>query len=51
MCSRYLQTTAAHSVHDGGVVDDFIRYPSIHCSQDQVTVGGGSAETNTSHEM
>lgn len=39
----YLQATAAHSVHDGCVMDDFIWYPSIHCSQDQVTVGGGSA--------
>lgn len=39
----YLQTTAAHCIHDGGVVDDFVWYPSIHCSQHQVTVGGGSA--------
>lgn len=39
----YLQATAAHSVHDGCVMDDFIWYPSIHCSQDQVAVGGGSA--------
>lgn len=37
---RYLQATAAHGVHDGGVVDDPVRYPSIHCSQHQVTVGG-----------
>lgn len=30
---NYLQTTAAHCIHDGGIVNDFVWYPSIHCSQ------------------
>lgn len=38
----YLQPTAAHCIQDGGIMDDSVLYPSIHCSQDQVTVGCGS---------
>lgn len=46
-CVSYLQSTAAHGVHDGGIVDDFVGYPSIHCSEHQVTVGSGSAGGST----
>lgn len=38
----YLQPTAAHCIQDRGIMDDLVLDPSIHCSQDQVTVGCGS---------
>lgn len=40
----YLQSTAAHRVHDGGVVDNAILYPSIQRSQNQVAVSCGPGE-------
>lgn len=42
----YLQPTAAHCIQDRGIMDDTVLYPSIHCSQDQVTVGCGSKKKN-----
>lgn len=44
----YLQSTAAHRVHDGGIVNNAILYPSIQRSQNQVAVGRSSEEKTCS---
>ncbi len=44
----YLQSTAANRVHDGGIVNNSILYPSIHRSQNQVAVGRSSEEKKCS---
>jgi len=51
LTSDYLKPAAADSVHYGGVMDNFIRNAFLYGSQDEVCVGGRSAEKGAQCDM